>query len=169
MDQVINSLSQSIDKLTGHESSPITETISDEINNAKFDRNLNGVSIFVDEINSINQGLDSVHSDGIEDSLGSIEKDLDHVAGQINTAIKVVDAGAGSNKTAEHIRNASESLDSALEKIDNLVEFVIGNGEYSEEVLTDKPEKAQVSGLLAENDLDSIKCALENSLDKLSE
>jgi uncharacterized Zn finger protein len=168
MDEILKLLSESIDRLNEHKNSPITKIISNEINNVQFDKNFNGVSIFVDEISNVQQGLESVNSDGIGDSLKSIKKDLDHVAGQINTTIDVVDAGAGSHKAAEYVGNASESLQNALEKIDNLVEFIIGEGNYSDEVLTDNTEKVQSSATPAINDLENLKCALDNSLEELT-
>lgn len=166
MEKVLNLLSESLEELNEN-SSPIAETVASEIEEVQFDRDINGVSIFVDEIDNIKNNLDSIHKDGIEDSLASIKKDLDHVAGQIKVALKVINAGAGPHKVAEYINNAKESLNSAIESIDKLVDFIIGESDYSNEILTDNTEKIESSAIPARMDLENIHIALDNAVNKL--
>lgn len=165
MDEIRNEIKKSINKLENNDS-PIAETIYNHINKAQFDKDLNGIQIFKDAVNEL-ENIEESKSEGIEDSLESIRKDLDHVAGQINTTVKVINAGAGPHKAAEYIENASESLGNALDKINKLVDFIIGESEFSDESLTDNPERIQSRAIPAEMDLENIKIALDDSIDKL--
>lgn len=166
MEKVLNLLSESIEELNENDS-PIAETITNEIDKVQFDRDINGVSIFVDQIDNTKDNLDSIHTGGIEDSLASIKKDLDHVAGQIKVSLKVINAGAGPHKVAEYINNAKESLESAIESIDKLVDFIIGESDYSDEILTENTEKIESSAIPAKMDLENIHIALDKAVDKL--
>lgn len=166
MEKVLNLLSKSIEELNEN-NSPIAETITNEIDKVQFDRDINGVSIFVDQIDNTKNNLESIHTGGIEDSLASIKKDLDHVAGQIKVSLKVINAGAGPHKVAEYINNAKESLESAIESIDKLVDFIIGESDYSDEILTDNTEKIESSAIPAKMDLENIHTALDKAVDKL--
>jgi FtsZ-binding cell division protein ZapB len=94
------------------------ETFCDRVSTFETD-----LDAFQESLDS-SEEIDSVYARGLDDVRESIEKDLNHIGGQLHTSHSVMSAGADRFKTAEYLENASETADSAIETLEKLTEFV---------------------------------------------
>lgn len=165
MEQVLDALKKNIESF--EDGGKISSNISSTIESTNINKEFGGVSRFAEEVEEIYEELEGTEKAGIKDALKSIQKDLDHVAGQIGVCKRVLKAGAGPHKGAEYIENALESAESSRNSIDQLVEYIEGESSLSEGALIVETDNLERTAEKAKKDIDNLHETLNQVVETL--